>query len=220
MPSRTMVIAAHMDDETLSCGALIQSRISSGGAVFILVLSGRVYDYGRETEVMSISEEFSDFTSAIGVLGVKGSNSFRCMNMREGEPYSIGYYPALQAVEEALQAFRPAEVVIPSQHDLNQDHRHYADVCAIALRPANLQGVQRILAMTAFDSTPHAYNYFIPFGREVLDVKLAAMACYRRESRELPHPRAPQNIEAFHRVIGSKVGQEFAEPYDLLMYRE
>lgn len=216
---RTLVLVAHMDDEALSCGALIQNRVKRGVEVQVASISGRVYDYGEVSEAQTFTEEYRDFKTACGILGL-ASEQFTVFNRVEGEPYSLGYYNPLKVVERLLADFKPDEVIIPSANDLNQDHRHYADVCRIALRPANLGGVSRILAARAFDSTLTEPTYFVPFDRAALSVKLQAVAAYRNEVRTLPHPRAPENIEAYHRVMGAKAGVEFAEAYDLIFSKE
>lgn len=216
---RTLVIVAHMDDEALSCGALIQRRVALGLAVRVVALSGRVYAYGKVSEEESFSAEYEDFKKSCQILGVP-PEEVTTFNRKEGEPYSLGYYDPLQIVERLLADFQPDEVIIPSANDLNQDHRHYADVCRIALRPANLGGVSSILAARAFDSILTEPTYFVPFDRAALSVKLQAVAAYRNEVRTLPHPRAPENIEAYHRVMGAKAGVEFAEAYDLIFSKE
>lgn len=216
---KTLVIAPHMDDEALSCGALICSRIADGDHVSVLVMSGRVYDYGKVGVNESFGEQSECCYNATSVMGVEGCNVFM-VNMDEGEPAKVGYYKALYNVESALKEIDPDEVIVPSFNDLNQDHRHYADVCRIALRAGNLGNVKRVLAMRAFDSVLAEPSYYLAFGEEILRQKVRAIECYHTEAREVPHPRALKNIEAYHRVMGAKAGSEFAEPYDVIFWRE
>lgn len=206
---KTLVICAHMDDEAFSCGGLICTRVQQGHEVFVMTLFGR--NYGPcESEDAAWKAESEDFQAARAVLGYN-QHSNACND--EGEPSRVGYYSLLRAIEKRLRLFAPREVVIPSSEDLNQDHRHLADVCKIALRPANLFPVERVLEARSFDSRVQECSYYVPMSRTVLDVKLAAMACYRREARYGTHVRSPVNAEALHRVFGAKSGHEFAEGY-------
>lgn len=217
MFSRTLVICPHMDDEALSCGGLILTRTADSDAqVRVIVLSGRVYDYARETEEQSYSEEYADFVASMDVLGVK---SFSAYNLPEGEPAKVGYYTPLEIIEKNLQTFQPTEVVIPSACDLNQDHRHYNHVCRIALRPANLGSVVRVLESYAFDSSEGVPNFFVPLSDSMLFLKLLAVSKYRREWREGTHSRSKENITAVHRVLGAKVGVALAEGYSLILQK-
>lgn len=214
---KTLVIVAHMDDEALSCGALIMSRVSNGHDVYVLALHTRVYNYGAWDGGL---REYDDFKKSLAVLGRGGKLHGRCELMPEGEPGKVGFYPLLKVIEAALDDFKPDEVVIPSKLDLNQDHQHLAHVCDIALRPANLGSVRRILRSHAFDSVVNTFQYYVPFDSDRLRVKLEAVGCYKNEARDGVHPRSPNNIEAWHRVLGSKCGAEFAEGYSVVLYRE
>jgi len=220
MGKRTLIICPHLDDESLSCGVLIQKRLfeSKTSCVRILVLSGRRYQY--QTEEQSFQQEYADFKDALSILSRSTRLTSNCLNFAEGEPYSLGYYRVLLEVEDELSSFNPDEVILPSKYDLNQDHRHYAEIGGIALRAANLGGGRRLLSMVALDSARREPTYFVPFSKEELDVKLRAVAAYSREARVSPHPRSPENITAFHRVMGAKVGEVFAEPYFNLMSKE
>lgn len=218
MYERLLVIAPHMDDEALSCGGLILTRLQySKATVKVLTLSGRVYDYGRESEEDSFTREYADYQKALEILGV---DNFETLNLKEGEPAEVGFYSVLESIEKNLKTFNPTEVVIPSASDLNQDHRHYNHVCRIALRPANLGAVSRIMESYSFDSEGGDHNYFISMNRKMLDTKLKAIWQYERERRGGHHPRAVQNMKAHHRVMGARVGVEFAEAYSLIMNKE
>jgi hypothetical protein len=66
---------------------------------------------------------------------------------------------------------------------------------------------------------PSGVNFVVPMTQAQVDRKIEAMAFYTRESRALPHPRAPENLVAYHRMVGSLCGEMFAEPFQLLMQK-
>jgi LmbE family N-acetylglucosaminyl deacetylase len=208
---KTLIIAPHQDDEAISCGGLIQARLAAGWGVSVLSVFSRTYDYGDDPDD---SEEQKDFIQSCRTLGVE--NQF-AINLREGEPGIVGYYEILRHVEEALRAFGPDEVVIPSAGDLNQDHRHLNHAMQIALRPANLGDVHRVLEFVALDGQIRHPNYFVPLTDAQVQVKLRAVAAYRRESRVEPSPRAPINMLAMMHVWGAACGERYAEGYQLRM---
>jgi hypothetical protein len=51
-------------------------------------------------------------------------------------------------------------------------------------------------------------------------LKLCAINCYRREAREVPSARAPQNVEAQARVWGAVAGVEYAEGFTPYLQKE
>jgi hypothetical protein len=48
---------------------------------------------------------------------------------------------------------------------------------------------------------------------ETLDLKLAAMACYRSETRQYPHPRSIQGLDYRARAWGNQSCLEAAEVF-------
>jgi LmbE family N-acetylglucosaminyl deacetylase len=142
--------------------------------------------------------------------------------MEEGEPQKTGYYALLEPIEAVLEEFHPTEVVLPSSYDLNQDHKHLAAVCKIALRPANLGNVRRVLEAIAHDQDegPGYANYAVELDDRDLETVFKAWSCYEDEQRDPPHVRSMINMEARYRFYGAMFGYNFAEPYRLVMCRE
>lgn len=209
-----MIIAPHMDDETISCAGLIQARRSAGREVIVVVLHTRAYDYGRKD---GWRQELPDYQAAKEVLDFHMQSAGR--PAKEGEPGTTGYYSLLETVEFMLDKWKPTEVVIPAGDDLNQDHRHLNHVCGIALRPINLSRVRRVLEFFALDGIVRQPSYYVPMSQEMLDTKLRALECYKTESRT-EGPRSPVNLTAQARVWGSQCGEEFAEAYRLKYYKD
>jgi len=210
---KTLLLLSHQDDEVLSCGGLLLNR-QDDNEVLVVTMFNRKYNYGKGLQ--GEEEETQAFLAAKKLLGY---DHHLTLSLAEGEPHLHHYYDLLELIEAQLRVFDPDEVVIHSEHDTNQDHRFMAELCRIALRPANLGSVSTILACRGLEGTYPRANHFEYMLKEDLDTKLAAMQCYKRESREGNHPRSPQNIEAYHRLVGASCGYEFAEPYDLIMQR-
>jgi LmbE family N-acetylglucosaminyl deacetylase len=212
---KTLCLLAHPDDEVLGCGGLIMTRREAEDAVRVITVFGRTYGYG--TGDQHAMEQELHYRQALWFLGVSLSKYYA---LEEGEPLSLKYYPTLRILEHELAEYQPDEVVVHSASDLNQDHRWLAECCRIALRPANLGRVTRILAMPGIDGgVPSGVNFVVPMTQAQVDRKIEAMAFYTRESRALPHPRAPENLVAYHRMVGSLCGEMFAEPFILLMQK-
>jgi LmbE family N-acetylglucosaminyl deacetylase len=213
---RTLIIAAHMDDEVLGAAVLIQRRVVEGIYVRVITIFGRRYGYGK----MDAEENQREAVCAERARKILGYPDLMHYLQMEGEPGKVGYYKLLKDIEENLHYFNPTEVVIPAATDLNQDHRHLHEVCRIALRPANLHNVTRVLAMRAFDPPPSDATYFLPHDSIAMQKKLDALSCYVREVRTGAHPRSEENLRAAHRLLGARVGAEYAEGYDVVLQRE
>ena len=52
---------------------------------------------------------------------------------------------------------------------------------------------------------------------DTIEAKINAMACYRSEKKEYPHPRSAEGLCALGRLRGTNVGVGNAEAFELLM---
>jgi LmbE family N-acetylglucosaminyl deacetylase len=207
---KTLILAPHADDEAISTGALIQNRVNAGGDVTVLFLFGRTSNFGLPHP----DQDHVEIAQAQELLGYQVRH---CENLREGEPLrDIGYYKLLVIIEKLIQTLKPQEIVCPSSNDLNQDHRFVNEIVRIATRACNMLGVKRILQSRAFDGNLTEPTWYEIHDESVMGVKLGAVGCYKSEVRQAPHPRSERSIVALHQVMGSKVFQAYAEPYDVL----
>lgn len=215
----TLFVLAHQDDEVISCGGLIQSLFERGSRVRLLTMFGRKYNYGDGYQFASEQgEDFKNACLTLGfkkILGLGTPAAVFFFGREEGEPHKLGYYDGLAKIEYHLKDFKPTQVVTHSPLDRNQDHRHLSELMDIALRPANLGSVRRVLHCHGFDGTTQAANLYVPMTQGQIDVQLAALNCYAMEVREAPHPRSEMMLKAQHKVNGSKCGVYYAEAYTL-----
>lgn len=210
---KTLLILAHQDDEVISTGVLIQRRLERG-AVRLLTLFGRKYNYGYGDQ--HEAGQLQDFHRACDRLSKPYFLERHAALLEEGEPGKVGYYAVLHVIENALADFRPTEVVTHSPHDLNQDHRHLSACVDIALRPANLGKVRRLLHCVGHEgSSQHRTDYYVRHGEKEMKVLLNALACYGMESRQSPHARSPEMLRAAHMLAGSRCDSEMAEAYEV-----
>jgi LmbE family N-acetylglucosaminyl deacetylase len=205
-----LVIVAHMDDESISCGGLILDRLARGQRVMVRTVFGRKYNYGVGEQHKA--QQLQDHLNALSVLGV---TEHGWMLLEEGEPSQQSYYEVLRQLESDLHVCSPREVVVHDPQDRNQDHQWLSKVCQIALRPWAWPSVERILMCQGLDGQTHDANWFVPLTRSMVHRKQEAVAQYAQEARTDPHPRSPQNIGAWMRVHGSMCGHQWAEPYRL-----
>lgn len=215
---RTLLVMPHMDDEVISCGGLIQHRLAQGAAVHVLCVYGRVYDFGREDAAASEAVDFLQAQKVLGYHHYQLGNGTRML--RGGEPGQIGFFEPLEIVEEILHRLQPDEVVGPSRHDLNQEHRMLSHVLEIALRPVNRGKADRILEFHALDGQLRQPNYFLGLTEPQIRIKSEAMEQYRRERRTGASPRSLENMVAQARVWGAACGLEYAEAYSLIQSLE
>ena len=145
----TLVLVAHLDDEALNCGGLIQKRVRQNHVVHVLRLYARKYNYVDATPEMWATQ----LSYARAAKKVLGYSTLMHLDLPEGDPQITGYAKTLRQIEQAVANVCPTHYLVPHSLDLNQDHRHLADVCEISLRPAVRATVQNVLLSVSSNRT-------------------------------------------------------------------
>jgi len=207
-----------MDDEVLGCGGAIARHVAAGDEVHVAILCNRAYQ--RTYDPAAIEAEKASAQAAQKCLGYQQLHFFDLPDERLGERFT----ELLDLLEKLATQIQPESILIPHAGDLHQDHRIAAHAANIALRPAAVPFVRRILAYEIPSAThqvfpgtavPFTPNFFVKIDKE-LKAKCAAMKVYERESRPFPHPRSPEMLEALARVRGAQCGHAAAEAFMLM----
>jgi LmbE family N-acetylglucosaminyl deacetylase len=222
MFERALCVAAHPDDEVLGVGATMAALADRGCDVHALVLGegvGARYtgDDRPDDEVAHLETELQ---AAGRILGVT-------MHQRDLPDQRFATRALLDVIHlvEAVKAELDPDVVFCHHAgDMNQDHQVVAQAVLTAFRPVPGARPVTILGFETLSSTewnalpgaaPFVPNWFED-ASPGLDRKVAAMAAYRSELREWPHPRSLEGIRVSARRWGMTVGLEAAEPFMLL----
>lgn len=204
MPAkRRLVIAPHMDDESLGCGGLL-AKYPADSRVLVVTESGptRAAEHQR----------------ALDVLGVEPS---LCLGFPDGE--ANHRMSALVAkFDECLAEFRPNEVYLPFP-SLHQDHIAVYEAgmraCRISMSenhwvPASVFVYDIAVYDLSLYPSDLRWNVFEPLTEEQADLKAAACAAY---ASEIPGGAHPMNsIKEMAATVGHMRLVPFAEQYALV----
>jgi LmbE family N-acetylglucosaminyl deacetylase len=129
-----------------------------------------------------------------------------------------------KVVEQAVRRIRPQIIYTHHEGDLNVDHGVTARAVLTACRPLAASPVEAIYGFEILSSTewagPAAAHAFLPahfvnIERE-FRTKIKALAAYRREMRDFPHPRSAQAVEALAVWRGAQAGVKKAEAFSVV----
>ena len=225
MGKTVLVVAAHPDDEVLGCGGAMARHAAAGDDVHIVLVAEGVTsrdaaraaaDRGDDLEVLRTAAR-----AAAACLGARAPQSHGQPDNRLDE---VPFLDLVKTIEAVVEQVAPDVVYTHHGGDLNQDHRLVQAAVLTALRP--LPGV-RPTALYAFEvlsssewTAPTAHTAFLPQRfvniTDHLAAKLAALACYRSELRDFPHPRSLQGVETLARLRGMTCGFAAAEAFAVL----
>jgi LmbE family N-acetylglucosaminyl deacetylase len=217
---RTLVIAAHPDDEVLGVGGTMALYAREGGHdVYVLILTeGCSSQYRGDAGVRRRKRAEAERANA--VLGVKEVMFEDLPDMRLD---SVAHVELNGAIERAIAKVGP-ETVFTQHPDVNKDHVLVYESTMVAARPVPGQRVKRVYTYPSASSTewsaPFSNRFFIPNTfvdiSSTIGLKLKAFRCYRTEMRAYPHPRAIESIRTYAERDGVSVGLKAAEPFILV----
>ena len=221
MKQKTLVIAAHPDDEILGCGGIIK-KLSTKEDFFVVIMTGGAD--GRYSSDMEekLRQNAKDANSIIGTKEL----FFESFPNQKLETVPISNI--IQTIEAYISKFKPHRVFTHFANDLNKDHQILAEATFTATRPIVGQEVKEVYSYNVPSSTEwnmtdltkmFVPNVFVDIKDEI-SPKIEAMKKYPSECRAYPHPRSPEALRVHANYWGLTVGLEYAEPFKLIRKME
>ena len=224
LSARTLVVAAHPDDEVLGCGATMARIASNGGIVQTIFLadgeSSRfpVSEIGAPKVVERILARKYAASSAATILG---SLPPKFLDLPDNRMDMVPMLEIAKIIEEEIAIFKPLQVITHFSGDLNVDHQKVHEAVLIATRPQGESCVGEVICFELPSSTewrppgsglPFSPNLFINVeGFE--NQKFSALAAYETEMRAFPHPRSSEAILALMKWRGASSNLALAEAF-------
>lgn len=225
--TRLMVVAPHPDDETIATGILIQQVLAAGGVVRVLLLTAgdnnpwpqrwveRRWRIGPDERKRWGRRRHSEILGALQRLGL-GPDDLHYLGWPDMGLTDCLMNPACGAVEklqQAIDAFTPSLVVMPSLEDRHPDH----GAAHVMLRLAAAKSVAQpqMLAYLIHGSTQNT-GYVALVGTDAQQVNKQAALHQHRSQMALSGPRLRRWIaepERYVDVQTRKSGSTCALPW-------
>lgn len=217
---RVMVLAPHMDDETIGCGGTIARHVKEGAQVTVVFLTdgrhgGGSYAGMTKAERNRKQEEISgvrkqEARCAGEILGVQ---SLMFLDAEDTRLSADRRVPKL--LRDILERKQPHCVYLPYFLDQHRDHRAANSVLLAAVAGTRLEFECRGYEVW----TPLFPNCVVKID-VTIEEKKRALACYRSQLTDTDYVHAAVGLNA-HRslALGGKAGQ-FAEAFHALPLAE
>jgi N-acetylglucosamine malate deacetylase 1 len=213
-----IVIAPHPDDEILGCGGTIAAHCAAGDHVSVVLLTrGNPAIFAPDL----IARTREEFTQVHNMLGVREQIllDFLAPGLEE-----VPVYVVADQLRQIVERLRPQVVYTPFGGDLHSDHKVAFTATLVATRPLGGMPVGRVLCYETLSETEWGdvltQNAFVPnvFNdiKDHLQTKLTAMAGYKSQLRDAPHPRNLETIRMLAHVRGASCGLHAAEAFCLV----
>lgn len=216
MTKKIAAIFAHPDDEVLACGGVLAKHVLEGDDVCIFILATGLASRGS----VSLEEIESLRNDAISSAHELGVTKVRFGDFPDNAMDKVPLLEVVKTVEEFLSEFDASYIYTHHIGDMNIDHEIVCRAVLTAARPLPGRGDLVILAGEVNSSTEYAAHPMPPFRpteyvniAATLDRKIKAMAAYKSELRDWPHPRSLQAIGFQAKNRGAQAGFEAAEAF-------
>ncbi len=218
--NKVLAVVAHPDDEIIGPGGALCKHVSQGDSVYVLILgdgkSSRSEKKKIDEKVKKIS--FEETNKALSVVGV---TSFVRESFPDNRFDSVDILDIVKKISNYIRTIKPTIVYTHHFGDLNIDHQITSEATVTACRPIENSCVSTIYQFETLSSSEMGgftqKNCFLPNVfveiTDFIDKKVNAMACYKSELHDFPHPRSLETIQANAKVWGSKVNVQYAEAF-------
>ena len=215
---KVLVIATHPDDEVLGCGGVMARHTAVGDHVSLLVVTRGIPELFSTEFIEQGRRELRQANELLGVTDI------HFLDFPAPKLDTVPGYELATAINRKIQVLQPHTIYLPHHGDIHADHQAVYQATLVAARPIDGCPVRKLLCYETLSETewasPVGDQAFIPTVfvdiTDFLPLKLQAMACYRSQIKEFPHPRSLQTLEALARLRGATVGLPAAEAYKLV----
>jgi len=221
---KTLVIAAHPDDEILGCGGTIARLAREEYEVYLAILGEGItsrFDRRDQADFSQVEALRKNSRKAAELLGAKDIFHY---DLPDNRFDTLPLLDMVKLIEGLIEKLAPEVVYTHHGGDLNLDHAVVFRATLTATRPKADCPVREVYAYEVPSSTEWAFQQLPPvFAPDVfvdiedtLELKIKAMGLYESESTTFPHPRSPEALRAVAGRWGSAAGLKAAEAFVLI----
>lgn len=218
---KVLVVAVHLDDETLGCGGTILKHLDQGDQVYWLLVSQITTESPCNMPIENVNRTESRVKTIAESYHFNGYYQLRLA------PAKLHLYETdvlISKFEQALNEIKPNVIYMPFRGDVHSDHRIVFDSlygCTKSFRRSYIEQVYMMetLSETEFAPAipgtsfcPNIYVDITPY----LEQKLEIMSLHESEVMSEPYPRSLSSLRALARLRGSRCGVMYAESFMLL----
>lgn len=203
---KVLVLCPHADDAELGCGGTLARFIEEEKEVFCVAFSTyEKYSPGEFSGDILRTE----IKKATKILGINPKNLI-LFN------YETRLFPAFrQSILDDLmkigKQLKPDLVILPSTHDVHQDHQVVSQEGIRAFRDISIIGYEMFRNNMTFPA-----KLFIPLTKEHINLKMKAISHYQSQAFRVS--LSPISYENLARIRGIQIGIEYAEAFEVIRW--
>lgn len=215
---KTLIIAPHLDDETLAVGGTIKKLTDNKIDVCVLIIGGHLPPLYLESDYLKTK---SESVQAMKLLNVKKTFYLDI----PATEFHKDYYQSINTqIKKIIDKIKPNTVFMPYP-DRHIDHRTIFDCAMVNTRPKGIHYPKIILAYETLSEThwnaagiePNFNPDFYINIDETIGTKINALKKYKSQIIGNPS-RSTSAIKALAKFRGSQNGCDYAEAFKLIRF--
>jgi hypothetical protein len=213
---KTLVIAPHLDDETIAAGGTIKKLSKAKMQVHVIIVGGHLPPlYNKKNYLITKNES----EEALKILGVK---KVYYLDLPALEFHKDYYQTMNSNINSIMSKFNPTAVLIPFP-DRHIDHRTVFDCAMVNSRPNKAKHPKYVLSYETLSEThwnaPYIEanftpDFFVNIDETIKD-KIKALKCYQSQIKN-NLSRSVKAVESLAAFRGSQNGCKYAEGFKLI----
>jgi LmbE family N-acetylglucosaminyl deacetylase len=218
---KSIVVAAHPDDETLGAGGTLLRRKAEGNETAWLIVTGISTDQGWSQKRVNQRQDEIEKVSKLLQFDQVYRLDFPAARLDE-----IPLRELIAGISAIFRQFEPSEIFVPHYSDIHSDHRVVFQAVASCSKWFRYPSVQRILCYETLSETDFGLgeagnfrpNYFLDVSG-YMEKKIEVLRVYSSEMSDFPFPRSEAAVRAQASLRGAASGYVAAEAFELLRER-
>ena len=205
-----LVLAPHMDDETIGCGGAIRSHVTNGSKVEVVFITDGVEGFEKKVIAAHEPDQLREIRKQEGVraCSLLGVSKIHYLGLPDGRSQASD-----TAVEELLaiiDAVQPDLVYLPFITDTHYDHRTTNKIFHAAVGRSKKAASLLVSCYEVW--TPIHPNCIVDISAH-MDVKMAALSCYESQLQMNNYLSSVQGLNAYRAIANQSQG--YAEAFYL-----
>ena len=200
---RVLVLAPHTDDGEFGCGGTIARLVDGGVDVRYVAFSVATKSLPEGFPPDTLAREVREATKEIGI-----PQDNLIVHDFEVRTFPERRQDILELLIELWESWRPDAVMLPSVHDIHQDHQVVAAEGLRAFKRTTVLGYE-----IPWNNLNFSYQAYVTLDRPHVERKVAALACYA--SQQHRNYADPDHIWTRARTHGINVGRDYAEVFEV-----
>lgn len=204
--ARILVLAPHTDDGEFGCGGTIAKFIDSGTDVYYAAFS-----LAEESVPAPFPKNIleTEVKAATGVLGIKPGKLL--LFKYQVRHFATHRQNILEDLVKISRDLEPDLVLMPSLHDLHQDHSTIANEGLRAFKRTSVMAYEM-----PWNNLNFATQSFISLTDEHVERKVKALDCYN--SQKSKNYASAEFIKSLAHTRGTQIGVKYAEAFEILRW--